>query len=89
MKQEQPPKWDYKPRKLTKLERQQPIRVINDFFSYASLPQVREMYWDLWKTTVTGNYNTSLSQRERNNLIYLLEQIEKLIEATHIYYQKK
>jgi hypothetical protein len=76
------------PRKLTEEEHKNPLLVIEGFFDYAHLPQVREMLWEILKTLVTGNYST-LSQNEQANLFYFLEQLERLVEASHLIRQKK
>ncbi len=65
------------------------MAVIDDFFSYAHLPQVRELLWEWLKTTVTGNYNKSLSRRERADLLYFYEQLTKLTEAVHLLHKRK
>jgi hypothetical protein len=79
--------WEMKPRKLTAEEIECPEKVIDDFFQFAHLPQVRLYMWEGMKTMVTGSY-TELKSRERLNLIYFYEQIEKLIEVIHVMYEK-
>ncbi|HEX7845148.1 MAG TPA: hypothetical protein VF476_05050 [Chitinophagaceae bacterium] len=81
--------WEFKPRKLSTEEANHPIEVIHDFYDFANLPQVRELFWQLFKTTVTGSFNHSLSRKERNNLFYFMEQLEKLIEATYLLHQQE
>ena len=82
------PSWELKPRKLSKEEIENPQQIIHHFFDYAYLPQVRELFWELIKTTVTGNFNHSLTDGERSNIFYFLEQLEKLIEAAHLIHLK-
>lgn len=72
------------PRHLNPEERQDPKRVIDNFFDYAHLPQARGLFRDLMRCTVTGNYNSALSEEERTNLFDFLERLEKLIEAAHL-----
>ncbi len=72
------------PRKLSKQEMKDPYLVIEDFFNYAHLPQVREKLWQWFETTVTGNFSKQLSGRERSNMVFFYKQIEKLVEAAHI-----
>ncbi|HEX6193701.1 MAG TPA: hypothetical protein VFZ42_15105 [Chitinophagaceae bacterium] len=76
------------PRKLTEEENKNPLLVIENFFDYSHLPQARDMLWELLKTLVTGNYS-ALSQNDQLNLFYFLEQIEKLIEGSHLMLRKK
>jgi hypothetical protein len=78
------PAWELKPRKLSFEEMEKPITVIHDFFSYGHLPEIREQLWELLKTTVAGNYCKILDRRERSNMLYFYEQLEKLVEAVHI-----
>jgi len=78
------PYWELKPRKLSKEEMENPMLALHDFYSYSHLPAVRESLWELLRTTVAGNYCSSLDRRERCDLLYFYEQLEKLIEATHV-----
>jgi hypothetical protein len=82
------PSWELKPRKLSSAQREDPILAIQDFFAYAHLPEAREQMWELLKTLVTGNFPRALQRRERSDLIHFYEQLEKLIEAAHLIYQK-
>ncbi len=79
--------WELKPRKLTPEEMECPDKVIEEFFQYAHLPQVRWYLWEFLKTMVTGTY-VQLKSRERANLIYFYEQIERLVEAAHVMYEQ-
>ncbi len=79
--------WEMNPRKLNHEEIANPEMVIEEFFQYAQLPQVRWIMWEGIKTLVTGNF-VNLKSRERINLIYFYEQMEKLIEGVHVLYTK-
>jgi uncharacterized protein (UPF0216 family) len=76
--------WELKPRKLTREEMEDPLLVIHDFFSNSHLPQAREQLWELLKVAVTGNYGKSLTRIERSDLVFFYEQLEKLVEASHV-----
>jgi hypothetical protein len=78
--------WEMKPRKLTPEEIEQPGKVLEDFFQYAHLPQLRSFLWEAMKTMVTGNF-AQLKCRERMNLIYFYEQVEKLVEVAHVMHE--
>jgi hypothetical protein len=80
--------WEMKPRKLTLEEVENPEQVIEELFQYASLPELRWHLWEGTKTLVAGGFNT-LKVRERHSLLYFFEQIEKLIEVTHVMYEKR
>jgi hypothetical protein len=78
------PRWELHPRKLTESEAADPNLVIQSFFDYASLPQVREQLWLFLETMVTGSFNKDCSKEERIELLYFFQQLEKLIEAAHV-----
>ncbi|MBA4167444.1 MAG: hypothetical protein H0X41_07880 [Chitinophagaceae bacterium] len=80
--------WEMNPRKLTPDEIEHPEQVIEEFFQYAQLPQVRWIMWEGIKTLVTGSF-IHLKPRERASLIYFYEQMEKLIEVVHVMHGKK
>jgi hypothetical protein len=79
--------WEMKPRKLSVEEIENPEKVIEDLFQYAHLPQLRWFYWEGLKTLVTGGF-VNLRSKDRSNLIYFYEQIEKLIEVVHVIHEK-
>lgn len=83
------PSWELKPRKLSQEEREDPMQAIRNFFNYANLPDIRQQLWEMLKTTVTGNYCRSLSRRERSDMLYFFEQLEKLVEAAHAMVRKE
>ena len=76
--------YELKPRKLSKKEIENPMQVIDDFFSYGHIPEIREQYWELLKTAVTGNFSKLLTRQERSNMLYFYERLEKMIETAHL-----
>lgn len=80
--------WEMKPRKLTAEEVDCPEKVIEEFFQFAHLPQVRSFMWEGVKTMVTGNF-AQLRTRDRVNLLYFYEQMEKLIEGVHVMHESR
>jgi hypothetical protein len=80
--------WEMKPRKLTQEEIENPEMVIEAFFHYAHLPEVRWFMWEGMKTMITGSYG-QLRSRERSNLIYFYEQVEKILEVAHVIYERR
>lgn len=82
------PSWELKPRKLSPEETEDPLLVIQDFFTYAHLPEIREQLWEMLKTMVTGGYCHVLKRQERADLMHFYEKLEKLIEAAHLLYKK-
>lgn len=77
------------PQKLTAAEIDNPHQVIYELFDFAHLPRIRELLWEFFKTTVTGNYAHDLHRRERELLVTIYEKIEKLVEAAHIINEKQ
>ena len=78
--------WEMKPRKLTPEEIEHPEKVLEDFFQFVHLPEVRRYMWEGMKTLVTETYS-HLKCREKSNLIYFYEQLEKVIEVVHVMYE--
>jgi len=68
-----------------------PLSVIKDFFSFAHLPEVREMLWLSLKTNVTGSFphGEALNPRDRLYILLLYEQLLRLIEAAHLLKEKE
>lgn len=69
---------------LTSKEIADPQLVIDEFFDFAHLPEVRELLWEWLKVTVTGTYHKELNASERSAILTLYEQLSRLVEAAHI-----
>lgn len=80
--------WEMKPRGLSIEEIEHPDKVLEEFFQFAQLPQVRWYLWEMMKTLVTGSF-PYLENREKNSLICFYEQLEKLVEGAHVLYEKQ
>jgi hypothetical protein len=74
---------------LSQEETEDPFLVFHDLFSTYHLPDIRQQLWKLLKTTVTGNYCRDLNRRERSDLLFFYEQLERLIEAAHLLHQRE
>jgi HEPN domain-containing protein len=83
------PSYELKPRKLSREETANPYLVIQDLFDYGHLPELRELLWHWFKTTVMGCYHKGLNRNERFDVINMYEHIEKLIEAVHLIHQNR
>jgi hypothetical protein len=81
------PAWELEPRKLSPEEIADPTLVINAFFDYGHIPQIRADFWNFFKTLVAGTYN-DLKRSEKNDFIALYERLERLVEAAHILHRK-
>jgi HEPN domain-containing protein len=75
---------NYPTHKLTDEEIKDPYLVIEDVFQFGHLPELREMLWNSFKSNITGTYHKELTRKERNDIVYLHEYIERLVEATHV-----
>ena len=82
------PPAELEPRNLSKEEIENPYQVIDSFFDYAHLPQVREQLWEWLALTVSGSYHKK-SCIERADLIYFYGKVELLIEAVHILHKRQ
>ena len=78
------------PIKLDEEEMSDPYLVFLRFFDYTDANSARGYLWDWLKITVSGTYNTKLvDKRQRYDMIYFFEHIEKLIEAAYLIKQMK
>lgn len=82
------PKSEFEPRKLSKEEVENPYQVIDNFFDFAHLPQIRTELWEMLKLTVSSSYHIQ-RRRDRANLLYFYEKLEQLVEAAHIIHQRE
>lgn len=76
------------PRHLTKDEIENPYEVINDLFQLGHLPQIRQDLWELFKTSIIGNFK-SLPHRDRSDMVLFYERLQKLIEVVHLIYRER
>ncbi len=83
------PSWEHYPRHLTEAEASDPWLVIDDFFEYASLPQVRDELWGWLQMTVCGGSLDTLDNEERDNLFYFYSKLGRLIESAHLLHSSK
>jgi hypothetical protein len=82
------PKSEFEPRKLSKEEIENPYQVIDNFFDFAHLPQIRDELWEMLKLTVSSSYHIQ-PRRNRANLLYFYEKLEQLVEAVHVIHRRK
>lgn len=68
---------------LSEEEKQNPYLVLDDFYSFFHLQDIREILWE-WlvaaMSTESGQYSTGYA---RSNLIFVYERVELLLEATY------
>jgi hypothetical protein len=77
------------PQKLNKDEIANPYSVIHSFFDCTDLEQTRNNLWTWLETTVTGTFPKGLTRRERCNILFQYQQLEKLLEAVFILYMEE
>jgi hypothetical protein len=78
------PSWELQPRKLSAKEVKNPHLIVDEFFDYARITQVRDLLWAWLESTITGDFPKGLSRRERGRIISFYNHIEKLIEGVHV-----
>lgn len=71
------------PRHLTPEEIDDPHLVLDKFYDFAKLPQARESLWEILRAVVTSEY-VKMNIKERSNLLFTYEQLQRLVEATYI-----
>jgi hypothetical protein len=75
--------------KLTGEEISNPYLVIEDLFDYCHLHQWQKKLWNSFKSNITGIYPKELNRRERNEVVYLHEYLERLVEAAWVIREKQ
>lgn len=65
------PKSELAPRKLSKEEIENPYQVLDNFFDFDHLLQIREELWQMLKLTVSSSYHIQ-PRRDRANLLYFM-----------------
>lgn len=77
----------FQPRHLTPEEEAQPGLVYHRLFDRAHLPTLREHLWIWLRMTVTGGFSSDqFDQQDREQLMFLYEDVARLLEAAHIEY---
>ena len=72
------------PHQLSSEQIADPYSVIRDLFQFGHLPDLQHMLWNSFKTNITGTYHKELTRRQRNDVVYLYEYMERLLEAAWI-----
>ena len=74
--------------KLTEEEINDPFLVVHDLFDFGDFNDIKKMFWDFFKATITGTYSKKLRRDEQFDIVILYEYLEKLIEAAHLINEK-
>lgn len=75
--------------RLTEEERQNPYRVVEEFFSFFDTQDMHEILWD-WLVAAMSNESGSFeSGYSRSNLIFVYERLESLIEASYVIHMRR
>ena len=74
--------------KLSEEEINDPYLVIHDLFDFGEFSDIKQMFWDFFKATITGTYSKKLRRDEQFDIVTLYEYLEKLIEAAHLINEK-
>src|SRR6266404_2184273 len=70
--------------KLTEEGLNDAYKVIEDLFQMGDLSELQEMLWNSFKSNITGTYHKQLTRRERNDVVYIHEYMERLLDTVHI-----
>ncbi|MBL0882455.1 MAG: hypothetical protein IBJ16_03740 [Chitinophagaceae bacterium] len=86
MKKSDYPEWEMYARLLTKEEQADPLRVLDDVFDFAHLPEWRVLLWEWLKITVSSTYHTEAVESERTTILLTYEKLQKLLEVAYLMY---
>jgi len=75
--------------KLTEEGLNDAYKVIEDIFQIGDVFDLQEMLWNSFKSNITGTYHKQLTRRERNDVVYIHEYMEKLLDAVHIINERR
>lgn len=81
------PSW--KEQNLTEVEMSDPHVVIERFFDFARLPEIKQMLREIFEIMVRKNYPHSPDSIQHDNIIYFFEKLEQLAEAAHRLYLRE
>jgi HEPN domain-containing protein len=70
--------------KLTEEGLNDAYKVIEDLFQIGDVFELKEMLWNSFKSNITGTYHKQLTRKERNDVVYIHEYMERLLDAVHI-----
>ncbi|MDF2190545.1 hypothetical protein [Paraflavitalea sp. CAU 1676] len=74
--------------RLTKKEVENPQTVFVDFISHFHLHEIRDDLWKWLCAAITSDNVWVPDGYSRSNLVFLYENLEKLIEAVYVVYEK-
>jgi hypothetical protein len=69
---------------LTDEEHENPYLVFEKLYDTISLTDFRELIWKTFLITITGSYPGESTPKEREDAVFVYEQIKKLIDAAHV-----
>jgi len=64
-------------------------KVIEDLFQIGDVFELQEMLWNSFKSNITGTYHKQLTRSERNDVVYIHEYMERLLDAVHIINERR
>lgn len=74
--------------RLDDTQQKDPTAVIRCFFECYHLKDLRELLWEWLLTALSSDNGTYSRGKDRSNLIFLYENIEKLAEAAYLKHEK-
>jgi len=77
------PRWENQPLRLTEEEWKNPNTVIEEFYSWFQLQDMREILWQWLVAALSCEHSAYNTGYARSNLIFIYEKLESFIEATY------
>ncbi len=75
--------------RLSREQQQNPLTVLEEFFSNYHLPDIRECLWEWLAAALSSDNGTYQTGRARGGLLFLYENMGALAEAAFILHQRK
>lgn len=70
--------------RLNEEQQENPVPVVNEFFSCYHLTDSRQLLWDWLQAGLTNNYANFQTCKQRSDLLFFYQKIEELIEANYL-----
>jgi hypothetical protein len=79
------PIWQNQPFRLDEEEMEDPRQVLETFIQSRTLPEHRQVLWELLSMALAGNPAECLTGKEAGELVFYCRELEELIEAVFVF----
>lgn len=83
------PTWENQPMRLTEDEKQNLFGVVEEFYSWFHLQDMREILWQWLEAALSSDSIHYANGGARSNLFFVYEKLELLIEATYEMHRRR